>query len=180
MPQDKMNKSRPRTKIITAVLIAGFVMTAALLYWYNRSDESTPQSALATKSETAAKAVEGNVHEKEVVDAQKTAALAAIPSKPVSDTPTQRPDFVSEIEWQVLQKVANNQPDSNGKKLTDLVNKLLFNKKREAWLAAGENTAQRRELARQLLDMIPEQLESEAIDSETAKEMETKLSAELR
>ncbi|HPS79252.1 MAG TPA: amino acid permease, partial [Thermoanaerobaculaceae bacterium] len=59
------------------------------------------------------------------------AAVAAIPGKTVSGTVKQRPDYVSEIEWQVLQNVTKNQPDSD-KKLTDLVNKMLFIKKKQA------------------------------------------------
>jgi hypothetical protein len=77
----------------------------------------------------------------------------------------------------VLQNVTRQNPDIS---LTNLVNKLLFTKKEQAWLSSGENTAQRRQLARQLLDMIPDQLEIEAIDSATAKELETKLTADLR
>ena len=111
---------------------------------------------------------------KGIIDAQEVAAVAAIPGKTVSGTVKERPDYVSEIEWQVLQNVTRKQPNSE-KKLTDLINKMLFIKKKQAWLDAGENTDQRRQLARQLLDMIPEQLAIEAIDSETAKEMETKL-----
>ena len=42
---------------------------------------------------------------KEIIDAQEVAAVAAIPGKTVSGTVTQRPDYVSEIEWQVLQNV---------------------------------------------------------------------------
>ena len=168
-----VDKSGSKTKIIIAVLIAGVVMTAGLLYWYSGNDEDADESAPATQS------IASNMSEKEIIDAQELAAVAAIPGKMVSGTVTERPDYVSEIEWQVLQNVTRKQPNSE-KKLTDLVNKMLFIKKKQAWLAAGENTDQRRQLARQLRDMIPEQLAIEAIDSETAKEMETKLNADLR
>jgi hypothetical protein len=167
-----VNKSGSKTKIIIAVLIVGFLIIAGLRYWYNGNDENTDEPASATQSPAF------NMSKKEVIDAQELAAVAAISGKTVSGTITQRPDYVSEIEWQVLQNVTKKQPD-NEKKLTNLVNKLLFAKKKQAWLAAGENTDQRRQLARQLLDMIPEQLTIEAIDSETAKEMETKLRADL-
>jgi cytoskeletal protein RodZ len=168
-----VNKSRPKTKIIIAVLIVGFLMIVGFLYWQNGNDENTEEPASATQSPAS------NMSKKEVIDAQELAAVAAISGKTVSGTVTQRPDYVSEIEWQVLQNVTKKQPD-NEKKLTNLVNKLLFTKKKQAWLAAGENTDQRRQLARQLLDMIPEQLAIEAIDSEAAKEMETKLAADVR
>jgi hypothetical protein len=165
------NKSGSKTKIIITMLVAGVVMIAGLLYWHSRNVEDTDEPASATQS------LASNMSKKEIVNAQEVAALAAIPGKMVSGTVTQRPDFVSEIEWQALQKVISKNPDIN---LTNLVNKLLFIKKKQAWLSSGENTARRRQLARQLLDMIPEQLEIEAIDSETAKELETKLNADLR
>jgi hypothetical protein len=168
-----VNKSWSKTKIIIAVLIVGFVMIVGLLYWQTGNNENTEEMASATQSHAS------NMSKKEVIDAQELAAVAAISGKTVSGTVTQRPDYVSEIEWQVLQNVTKKQPD-NTKKLTNLVNKLLFTKKKRAWLSAGENTDQRRQLARQLLDMMPEQLAIEAIDSETAKEMETKLAADVR
>jgi len=57
---------------------------------------------------------------------------------------------------------------------------MLFIKKKQAWRDAGENTDQRRQLARQLLDMIPEQLAIEAIDAETANAMKARLTADLK
>jgi hypothetical protein len=171
MPQDDISKSGSKTKIIIAILIAGILVIAGVLYWQNRDTDDTGKSASPAQSVTI------DMHEKGTVDAQKTAAMAAVTGKTVSGTVTQRPDYVSEIEWQMFQKVISRNPDIN---LTNLVNKLLFNKKKQAWLSAGENTAERRQLARQLLDMIPDQLEIEAIDSETAKELETKFTADLR
>lgn len=174
MPQNYINQGRSGTKIIIVALIAGVVLIIAVLYGYNRNDEDADPSASPMKS------IAVNMHEKGLMDAQQTAATAAISGKTVSRAVTQRPDYVSEIEWQVLQNVVKQNPDGSEKQLTNLVNKLLFSKKKEAWLSSGENTAQRRQLARQLLDMIPEQLENEAIDSATAKEMEVKLAADLR
>ena len=174
MLRDDMNKSGSKTKIIISTLVVGVVLMVGLLYWYNRNGENPVQPVLPVKSAA------DNMQEKEITSAQEIAAMAAVAGKKVSGKVTQRPDYVSEIEWQVLQKVAGNQPDGNGEQLTGLVNKLLFNKKKEAWLAAGEKTAERRQLARQLLDMLPEQLESEAIDAETVKELEAQFNADLR
>jgi hypothetical protein len=165
-------KTKSKTIIIT-VLIVCVALIASLLYWHYGDDVNTDESTSATQSPAS------NMSKKEIIDAQQVAAVAAIPGKTVSGPVTQRPDYVSEIEWQVLRNVTEKQPDHD-KKLTNLVNKLLFIKKKQAWLAAGENTDQRRQLARQLLDMIPEQLEIEAIDSTTAKEMEARLNTELK
>lgn len=170
MPQADINKSRSKKKIIIVILTAGVMMIAGLLYWYYGNNENIDEPVFANQSLAV------HMNEKEIMDAQKNAAIAAISGKTVSGTVTQRPDYVSEPEWQVLQNVSRQNPDIN---LTNLVNKMLFIKKKEAWLSSGENTAQRRQLARQLLDMIPEQLEIESIDSATAKEMERKLAADL-
>jgi hypothetical protein len=147
------------------------VIIAGLLYWQSGNDENTDEPASATQS------VAFNLPVKDINGAQEVAAMAAISGKTVSGAVTQRPNYISEAEWQVLQNLTRQNPNIN---LTNLVNKMLFIKKKTAGLAAGENTAQRRQLARQLLDMIPDQLAIEAIDSETAKEMEAKLAADLR
>ena len=130
MSKHDINKSGSKTKIIIAVLIAGIVIIAGLLYWQNGNDENTDEPASATQS------VASNMSEKEI-GAQEVAAMAAISGKTVSGTVTQRPDYISEAEWQVLQNVIRQNPDIN---LTNLVNKMLFIKKKTAWLAAGENT----------------------------------------
>ncbi len=170
MSQIHIDKSGFKEKIIIVMIIAGITITAGLLYWYgekNDVDASAKQS------------VAFNMSEKEIIDAQKVAAVAAIPGKTVSGTVKQRPDYVSEMEWQVFRNVTGNQPDSD-QRLTNLVNKMLFIKKKQAWRDARENTDQRRQLARQLLDMIPEQLAIEAIDAETANAMKARLTADLK
>lgn len=163
-----MDKRKSKTKIMIAMFIVGVVIISGFLYWHNRNTEE-PASAMQSPV--------FNMSEKEVIDGQKIAAVAAIPAKAVSGTVTERPAYVSEMEWQVLQNVASQNPDVH---LTDLVNKMLFIKKKQAWLDAGKNTEQRRQLARQLLDMIPQQLAIEAIDSKTAKELEAELNDDLQ
>jgi len=173
MSQIYIYKSGHKTKIIIAVIIAGVMILSGLVFWYSRNDKNT-DDPLSTKQSVAF-----NMSKKEIIDAQKVADVAAISGKTVSGPVKQRPDYVSEVEWQVFQGVTKNQPE-NEKKLTNLVNKMLFIKKKQAWLSSPENSDQRRQLAGELLKMIPGQLEIEAIDSATAKEMETKLNAELK
>jgi len=170
MPQNDTSKSGTGTKVIMTILVAGVVMIAGLLYWHYEVDENTDETATAMPS------ISSNMPVKEI-GAQEVAAMAAVSGKTVSGKVTQRPDYVSETEWQVFQNLTRKNPDIN---LTHLVNKMLFIKKKQAWLSSGENTDQRSQLAGQLLDMIPEQLEIEAIDDATAKEMEGKLKADLR
>jgi len=139
-----------------AALSAVVVMAAALLWWLNRDSsvnariDSVPQSGEKTMSET------------DLVKGQEAAARAALAGKPITGTVTQRPEFVSEFEWQVLQNFAGKKPNSGGKQLTDLVNKLLFAKKREAWIASPHDSTRRQVLAQQLLEMIPAQVEGRA------------------
>ena len=170
MPHNNTNGNGVRKKIVIIVLIAGVAIIAGLLYWLNGNDENIEEPVSVMQSNTL------NMSEKEFSNAQEIAAMAAIPGKTVSGTVTKRPDYVSEMEWEVLQNVARQNPDVH---LTDLVNKMLFIKKKTAWLEAEENSDQRRQLAKQLLEMIPGQLEIEAIDPATAKEMETMLNADL-
>lgn len=175
MPEEISRQKRSWIIAMTAVLIAGAAVTAVLFYPHDERVEPPVRPA----TDEAVPVIEG-MTEKEVVDVQKAAALAAIPGKPVSGPVTKRPDFVSEIEWQVFQNVIKNQPDGGEELLTDLVNKLLFFKKREAWLSAEEGTVQRKDLARELLGMIPEQLKLNSISPSIATEMKTEIALDLK
>jgi hypothetical protein len=114
--------------------------------------------------------------EQDIVDAEKNASIAAVSGETVAGTVTERPDYITEIEWQVLQSVTRQNPDI---KVNDLVNKMLFAKKKQAWLSAEKDSAERKLLAKQLLDMIPGQVAMEAIDGATAQTMEAELHADL-
>lgn len=171
MSRSDANKNGSKRKIIIAALITAVVMITGFLYWWNGSDDNMKDPASATQT------VASNLSEKQIIDAQELAAMAAIPGKTFTGAVTERPDYVSEMEWQVLQNVARQNPDVH---LTDLVNKMLFIKKKQAWIDAGENTGLRRQLAAELLEMIPQQLAAEAIDAATAEEMEAELHADLR
>lgn len=117
----------------------------------------------------------------DVEEQQARAAKAALTGQPLTGVVTERPDFVSEIEWQVLKGAADQRPDSE-KELSSLVNKLLFSKKREEWLArrsSSDDPARRHILAKQLLDMIPGQLDSKSLDDAQATRMRSDLMADL-
>lgn len=117
-----------------------------------------------------------------VVKAQQAeAAKAAIDAIPVDLITSQRPEFVSKIEWKVLQAAAAQDKDAN-MRLTHFVNKLLFYKKLAAWeemLESSNALARRHQLARELLDMLPGQLKEEAIDLKTSQKMESRFLADL-
>ena len=173
MSQTDTNKSITKTKIIIVLLIAGTVLITGLLYRNTGENENIDQPVAEMP------AAQIDMNKTKIMDEQKASDQAAISGKTVSGPVTKRPDYVSDIEWRTLKGVTETQPDHE-KKLTSLVNKMLFIKKKQAWLSSAENTDQRRQLAKELLAMIPGQLETEAIDEQTAKELENKLDADLR
>lgn len=87
-----------------------------------------------------------------------TAAIAIDRSlgPPVEGPVRQRPDYVSPMEWMVLQGVAN-QHDNPEQELSHLVHFLRFNKQRERWesLPAASEPTLRRALAASLLADLP-------------------------
>lgn len=123
--------------------------------------ESVQRTSLPKKS---------NIDVELVKARQAEAAQAAIEAKPVNGFVSRRPAFVSEVEWEVLQDVVSRHPEMD-KQLTHLVNKLLFYKKREAWLAPAMDPARRRVLAGDLLAMIPEQVDEKAVDPTLADQL---------
>lgn len=109
---------------------------------------------------------------------QADAAKAAINAQPIDGTVSDRPEFVSEIEWDVL-KGAVAQNEDVDVALTHFVNKLLFFKKREAWIDSSTDPETRRRLASELLTMIPQQLSEQAIDQKFADKMTADLNTFL-
>lgn len=115
----------------------------------------------------------------EVIKAkQAEAAKAAIVAQPIEGNVSDRPDFVSEIEWDVL-KGAVAQNEDVDKALSHFVNKLLFFKKREAWMNDSTALETRQKLARELLAMIPQQLSERAIDQTFADKLSNELNTFL-
>lgn len=88
--------------------------------------------------------------------AQAAAARATGADAPPA-APTVRPDYVSEMEWQVLQGVAARSADP-ARELQRLVDKLRFSKQLDAWRASTD-AAGRRLLAMRLLDALPAQVQ---------------------
>ncbi len=170
MTRSDMKKNKSKTKIILAALIVGMAVIAGIVYWHSGNDGDTGAAVDATQP------VALNMSEQDIVDAEKNASIAAVSGETVTGTVTERPDYITEIEWQVLQSVTRQNPDI---KLNDLVNKMLFAKKKQAWLSAEKDSAERKLLAKQLLDMIPGQVAMEAIDGATAQTMEAELHADL-
>lgn len=115
----------------------------------------------------------------EVEVMQQQAALAAAEATglaPLHAPVTERPAYVSEVEWYILREVAAQGPDPEAT-LARLVNKLRFSKQVELWQQA--TGAQRRALAQQLLADIPSQVGQADLDRATAQQMQARLLDEL-
>jgi hypothetical protein len=179
---------------LSVVLVVVFV--AFLLAWQYRHDPAAPISGRPVPSDvkpgsarthdqhdaTADKRLQteygqrtssskkSNTDIKLVKARQAEAAQAAIEAKPVNGRVSRRPEFVSEVEWEVLQDVAGRHSEMD-QQLTHLVNKLLFYKKREAWLTPAMEPGRRRVLAGDLLAMIPEQVDEKAVDPALADQL---------
>lgn len=179
----------------TAVLGSIVWVVAAVLWWQNQNPiaMSRSESGLPTKPSAAAREKETQeaVPEAALTDAHiersKKLALAQLAeaAKSVPDAEMfegaviQRPPFVSEFEWDLLQAAAGRSPDQE-KELTHLVNKLLFFKKYELWksfLASERDTATRHTLAREVLTMIPKLVK--VLGPEQTQEMTNELLADL-
>jgi len=176
MSDRRTNNRLSRKKILLISMMLLGIAVIAFLFLQYPQDNNVDEMVSATGSEVPTAT---HRQAKEYLDHQKAATPEVMQGKPVTGPITDRPDYVSEFEWQVLRNIAKLNPDGQDKQLADLVNKLLFNKKMEAWLAAKENSGDRKTLAKQLLDMIPDQVATESLDSATAKDIESKLSAEL-
>lgn len=129
----------------------------------------------------------GSTAQQRVAGQQKVAAAAVLHSsgaKALTGVVAQRPDFVSPLEWEVLQGVAR-QNDDPGKELTRLVNNLRFSKQEEQWRAlaaastASTDAAVRHALAWQLLDDIPARVTDRALDEAGARHLQQELLADV-
>lgn len=89
---------------------------------------------------------------------------------------TAKPDYVSDIEWQVLQGVAQQHAEPD-KELTRLVKKLRFTRELELWhtLDASSGNAQRIALANRLINEIPERVASKDMDVFEARKLQATL-----
>ncbi|HCT41007.1 MAG TPA: hypothetical protein DF427_07520 [Moraxellaceae bacterium] len=86
---------------------------------------------------------------------------------------TAKPDYVSDIEWQVLQGVAQQHAEPD-KELTRLVNKLRFTKELELWhtMEASAGNTRHTALANRLIHEIPERVASKDMDVFEARKLQ--------
>ena len=169
-----------------AVLCVSMTVVVAAVWWSRQSQASDRvQDAVPAAAQATAQ-----VEADKMADSPQAAALIAAQAaaakeierqpemKPVVGIVKERPSYVSQMEWAMLQGVAQQQtyPD---KELTRMVNFLRFTKQLEAWegLAKTPDTAAKRQvLAVQLVDDLPTRVTNGELE---LKDAQSKLKAFL-
>lgn len=97
-------------------------------------------------------------------------------AKPITGVVTERPSFVSPMEWLMMQGVAK-QHATPDKELTRMVNLLKFNKQLELWqdMPKSADAAERQALANQLLDELPQRVVHGDVDMPAAQKLQASL-----
>ena len=187
MPSIHNNRPMKRATVIWFTLIIVIVSMSLFIWLWLSTLESSPDTASETTKNptviaastpliTAAVANTINTQQAESV----TAAAKITNAKPIEGIISQRPDFVSEIEWQSLKFIAqkNTNPDQE---LTRLISNMRFNKQMEIWksLANATDNIQRHAIANQLLNDIPAAVNNQAIDQSEAQNTQIALLTDL-
>ena len=164
------------------------VAVASGAWWFDQTDTPTSVPPVAAYSATSAlPASAGPALESppssqvvaQLIDAQKasTKEIEAQPQiKPATGNVNEKPMFLSDMEWNILKAVAQQQADPD-KALTALVNKLRFTKQLEVWqdLPVTAEPAKRKLLANELLEDLPQRLVNEDMDMPGAQKLQLEL-----
>ena len=104
------------------------------------------------------------------------AALTLAGEPPLAGKLTERPEFVSHIEWQILKAVAATQQNSE-QELLRLVNYLRFSKQLEWWQSQqpDQNHHRHIRIGWQLLNDIPERVEQQDLAADQAQQLQVAL-----
>ncbi len=189
MSRTQPNPEIKKTKVIWFAFVVVIILTISIL-WLLKPKASNADAAPATASSLPTP-VTANTPSPTMVanlNAQQTAAVTAAThatnAKPIVDPVNQRPDFVSEIEWQTLKMIAQKNPNPD-QELTRLVSNMRFNKQMDVWQSLvktdGNATdhAQRDALAAQLLADIPAAVTNQAIDKTEAQKAQMTILTDL-
>jgi hypothetical protein len=174
-----------KSKILWFILIAVMVCITSII-WLLRVDAPTPAVAAVSQSplpRSPAMPFANTASTRATLSAQQAAVTAAshdTHAQPINGKVQQRPDFVSEIEWQTLNMIAQKSPTPD-QELTRLVSNMRFNKQMEIWqsLASTPDQTQRHALATQLLADIPNAVMNQAMDKAQAQQTQNALLDDL-
>lgn len=178
--------------VLTPLLVA-LAMAAVLgVWWYLQSNSQTAVPEVAPPSaftSTPTIAFSNNtpasqeptspqtVSQMELAQQESAKGIEQEPRiEPIKGTVSERPTFMSEMEWNILKAVAQQQPDPD-KALTALTNKVRFTKQLEVWqdLSATADPAKRKVLANELLEDLPQRVTNEDMDLLGAQKLQGEL-----
>ncbi|TVP56398.1 MAG: hypothetical protein EA349_08135 [Halomonadaceae bacterium] len=179
-----------RGKVLVAVA-AVVVLAGAGLWLFLKDPGSAPPVPALTQTSPDTPAQASTVEEAmspedlqqltpEKVTTQQQQAMAAVTetvgSAPLEAPLTQRPAFVSPVEWAVFRNVAGQHPDPE-QELVNLVNRLRFHKQKERWqeLEGAGQDDHRAALAEKLLEELPWHLEHQVLDRSGAHRLQLEI-----
>jgi len=183
MAQVQVERSAGKQWFALLALI-GAAMAAVLWWWSHRDDAAVsapvasaapaPQAAALAQPTAALPTTEVGLMAQQAAAAQVVARAPAM--TPITGPVTARPEFVSEMEWQMLKGVAQQNPAPEAE-LTRLVNKLRFMKQLELWqsMEHSNDMAKRQMLAEQLLDDLPQRVANADLDKPEAQKLQASL-----
>jgi|GEM_PF-681412 len=187
---DRKNKA-PEKYVLLLVVVVG-VLVASAVFLLNRTlsrDEGARDEGVQVPLSTTGQGEAVEINSLEDLDRldhatvvrlqerSHQAAASAVGLPPVTGTVTERPDYVSPVEWQVLKAVASQEADSD-QALARLVYKLRFSKQWELW-QSSQAGVQRDALARQLLEDIPQQVASRDLARGDAQQLQQQILTQL-
>lgn len=175
------------------IAVAGtLAVVAAAAMWWSRSPRPEDAGRVTDVASAASQAVAAQVPASSTMSAAQIEAESKVLQerqqeaakelekqpglKPIVGPITERPSFVSVMEWQMLKGVSQQAGDPD-RELTRLVNFLRFNKQLELWegMAQSPDKARRKELAEQLMGELPTRITNGEMDLTEAKRILTEL-----
>lgn len=187
-----IHTDKKNSNVLMPLLIATAVAAAVGIWWYQQSitptavTEVTPTSAVTSAPNMASSMASTasqdltqtqSVSQMELAQKESAKGIEQEPRiEPIKGTISERPAFMSEMEWNIVKAVAQQQPDPD-KALTDLTNKVRFTKQLEVWqdLSATADPAKRKVLANELLEDLPQRVTNEDMDLPGAQKLQGEL-----
>lgn len=191
-----IHTEKKRLNLAVPVVVATAVAAGAGIWWYQQNSTPTSVTPLAPVTAPSAQldtpnqgapapsstdAVPSPQLIEKLVDDQKQTAkvIEEQPQlKPIKGPVTERPSFISEMEWSIFKNVSMQQADPD-KALTALINKVRFFKQLEVLqdLPPTAAPSKRQVLANELLEDLPERLRNGDYDQAGATQLLDQLTA---
>lgn len=151
-----------KNKIITLLLITSIMLIGVWIY------------SVVTKNDLTAPVTFQHTAVKDVAVISNNTLLNAKPVVQVSERPT----YITEMEWQVLQQIAQQKSPAEPA-LVHLVNNLRFVKQVELWHSLVKTNPEGQALAELLLRDIPTRVQQQDLDLQQAQQLQQELISTL-